>query len=490
MRPGLLHPAGTSAPPPPMDDALTDDLVADLGLEELWASMARGDGRLREVARAVMLAPPVDPVVVAHRQEALADCLGAASAVRELYALADAAVTAERKMVKGGPTGGAEARLSRACRVLELFHGHLGELHGFAVTRAGEFGSAAFTALFAEVRANLDGDYLRAVTALLVRLRFEHGIVATAGLGKGNKPMGFRLHEPPSRTRPVSRSLRRGQAHVISGAYEDEWRALAMFRGRALETVADAASDCADRVRDYFAALRDEVGFYLGCVNLAEALTGLSLPVCRPVLRPRGSGVLRAEGLYEPVLALGLGGGVTGNDLAADGVPLVMVTGVNRGGKSTFLRSVGLAQLMAGCGMFVAARGFDAAAVAGVFTHFKRAEDRSMSSGKLDEELARMSAIADRLVPGSLLLCNESFVATTEREGSAISAEILQAVTDAGVRVVFVTHLYELADRLRTDRPVRAVFLTADPGRPFRLVPGEPSATARAMALYERVLGG
>ena len=98
-----------------------------------------------------------------------------------------------------------------------------------------------------------------------------------------------------------------------------------------------------------------------------------------------------AEGLYDPCLSLHSQGRAVGNDVSADEGP-DSGTGANRGGKSTFLRSVGLAQLMMQCGMFVAATSFAAGPCPRVFTHFKRDEDPSMKGGKLDEELARMSA--------------------------------------------------------------------------------------------------
>jgi DNA mismatch repair ATPase MutS len=80
------------------------------------------------------------------------------------------------------------------------------------------------------------------------------------------------------------------------------------------------------------------------------------------------------------------------------------------------------------CGMFVAARQLRADARAGVFTHCKREEDASMESGKLDEELGRMSGILDQMTPGSMLLCNESFASTNEREGAEIARQIVRAL--------------------------------------------------------------
>ena len=87
---------------------------------------------------------------------------------------------------------------------------------------------------------------------------------------------------------------------------------------------------------------------------------------------------------------------VVGNDVNADDKDLVIITGANQGGKSTFLRSLGLAQLMMQCGMFVPAESFCANVCDGIFTHYKREEDVTMKSGKLDEELSRMSDIVDR----------------------------------------------------------------------------------------------
>jgi DNA mismatch repair ATPase MutS len=55
-----------------------------------------------------------------------------------------------------------------------------------------------------------------------------------------------------------------------------------------------------------------------------------------------------------------------------------MITGANQGGKSTFLRAMGQAQLMAQAGMFAPAQALSVSVCSGVFTHFKREEDATM----------------------------------------------------------------------------------------------------------------
>ncbi|WP_218951963.1 MutS-related protein [Amycolatopsis anabasis] len=493
MKPHLMFAEDDSTPRPPVN---APDLIADLELATLCEAMARGDEGLLSAARAALLDPLTDPAEIRYRQQVLADCLRHPGAVRELHRVADEAIAAERKLLRGAFTGQSAPLLNRSVRVLEVFGDFLHRLRAIAERQVDTFSSSAFTRLFREILAELDDDYLRTMDAVLEQLRFEHGIVVSARLGDGNKGVDFVLRKPPGKGRksPGHRALKRSNlSFTVTGRDESDYRSLTALRGRALSGIANATAQSADHVRDFFLALRDELGFYLGCVNLAETLSELGVPTCWPEPRAPGGNVLSARELHEPCLALRLRRGVVGSDLDADGRSLVLITGPNQGGKSTFLRGAGIAHLMMQAGMFVAARQFTASTVTGVFTHYKREEDASMASGKLDEELARMSTIADHVTPGSLLLCNESFASTNEREGADIAAEIVRALTDSGVRIVFVTHLYELARRMHTEAPERCVFLRAtrrdDGERTFRISPGEPTPTAHGADLYVKIFG-
>jgi len=170
-----------------------------------------------------------------------------------------------------------------------------------------------------------------------------------------------------------------------------------------------------------------------------------------------------------------------------------MITGANQGGKSTLLRSLGIAQLMMQAGMFVPANSFSADVCAAVFTHYKREEDEAMTSGKLDEELHRMSEIATHITPHCLVLCNESFASTNEREGSAIARQVVQAMVDERVKVLFVTHMFDLAHGFYRQGLGTALFLRAaracDGHRTFKLIEGEPLPTSYGEDSYQRVFG-
>jgi DNA mismatch repair ATPase MutS len=101
-----------------------------------------------------------------------------------------------------------------------------------------------------------------------------------------------------------------------------------------------------------------------------------------------------------------------------------------------------------------------------------------------------MSEITAAISTDALLICNESFAATNEREGSEVAAEVIRAMTDTRNTVVFVTHLYELAHRFYQHHADTTLFLRADRGidghRTFRISGGEPLPTSYGEDLYRR----
>ncbi len=130
----------------------------------------------------------------------------------------------------------------------------------------------------------------------------------------------------------------------------------------------------------------------------------------------------------------------------------------------------------------------------GLFSHFKREEDTTMKSGKLDEELKRMSEIVDHLSSDCTVLFNESFAATNEREGSEISRQIVSALLEKRVKVFFVTHQYEFAHSLYEKKMANALFLRAERKDRRRAhlqgVQGEPLETSYGEDLYDRIFLG
>ena len=283
-------------------------------------------------------------------------------------------------------------------------------------------------------------------TRYLKELQFKGGALLSAQLGTGAKGRNYTLRRAREQGLLGRVFDRSGYSFSIPDRDQNGFRALGELEDRAQNLAANTLAQSVDHVRSFFEMLQIEVGFYVACLNLHERLAAQGEPTCLPVPLPRGELALSGDGIYDASLALTLGPRVVGNDVAADGKALVMITGANQGGKSTFLRSLGLAQLMMQGGMFVAAESFRANVCDWLFTHYKREEDETMESGKLDEELGRMSEIADHIAPNCVLLCNESFAATNEREGSEIARQVIHALLHEGIKVLFVTHQFDLAD--------------------------------------------
>jgi len=475
-------------------------LVKDLGLDTLFHAMARSDEFVLNVARRVVLSgTDNDGETIRYRQGILQDCLNHSAVIRDLYAVAVEGAEYENKHYFGTTLMRyPNWVLRRSIELSEAFLGTIKKLRRIADSHADQFVSEGWAAFFATLREELDDEYLDRAHDHVEQLKFRKGTLLGSGLGKGNKGAHYdllRQREQRRRGWLARLFARRPPVPGFSLDPRDESgaRALAEIRDRGIGAVANALARSADHMRGFFGRLRTELAFYIGCVNLHERLARKGEPICFPLPAAAGLRQLSFSGLYDVGLALSMDRRVVGNAANGDRQDLVIVTGANQGGKSTFLRSVGLAQLMMQCGMFAPADSFCSSVYDGIFTHYKREEDAGMKSGKLDEELGRMSDIVDRITPHSMILFNESFAATNEREGSEIARQILSALSDKRVKVVCVTHLYELAHELYRENNGNTLFLRAERqaggGRTFRLVEGEPLQTSFGEDLYDSIFG-
>jgi MutS domain V len=473
-----------------------DDLVRDLELGILIGAMAGRDEFLADVAFRVLMAGLTDPDAILYRQAILQDFLDHPHILRELYGEVVQTLT-ERKRMWGYSWSFRNPRtvLSRARECVELFLRHLRALRSLAEKYRLAVTSEGLVALFDSLQEDLSDDYLDAVARQLKRLQFPDGLLLSAQLARDNSGERYVLRVP-ERERPgwkqrLGMAPRTVYSFNVHPRDEAGTHALDDLWSRGLNEVANALAQSADHIGDYFAMLRVELGFYLGCLNLVARVAERGQPICMPEVAPAGAAALSFRELRDICLVLQSQQPVVGNDADADGKSLLVVTGANSGGKSTFLRSVGVAQLLAQAGMFVSGRFYRTSVVPGVVTHFVREEDVTMSRGRLEEELSRLRDLVRELRPGSLVLFNESFHSTNEREGSEIARQIVRALRDAGNRVAFVTHQYDFAQSFLGEDGTTALFLRAQlgpDGQPdYHLTRAAPLTTAYGPELYREL---
>ena len=452
---------------------------------------------------------------ILYRQDILKDCLKNSDIIRYIYDIASETIESERKNYWGILYKYPSNILRRSISVMEMFMGRLKDLREIAEKHSGNFDSEGFKRFFAMLSNELDDEYFNRIQNHLSELEFHKGNLVSAGLGKGNKGRNYTLRKLQTKNLSWFRLLfddfiqsqrQEGKMHWLTalfpqepGVYtfyvssrdESSIRALSQLKDEGINSVANSIAQSCDHILIFFRMLQLELGFYIGCLYLNEQLTSLGESTSFPKPVPNGQHLHSFKGLYDVCLTLTMKKKIVGNETNAENKDLIIITGANQGGKSTFLRSIGLSQLMMQCGMFVPAESFKANICDSLVTHFKREEDVSMNSGKLDEELSRMDIIIDNLTPNAMLLFNESFAATNEREGSEIAKQIVSALLEKHLKVFFVTHTYEFAHGFYEMNKDNFLFLLAgrqsDRTRTFKLTEGEPLQTSYGEDLYNNI---
>lgn len=254
----------------------------------------------------------------------------------------------------------------------------------------------------------------------------------------------------------------------------------------------------------FLVQLADEIRFLLGGVSLMRRIEERGLPLCKPKAEAKEKRTCTIRGLYNPVVALNLEEGdhhfIVGNDFQFDQDGMIYIlTGPNQGGKTVFTQAIGIAQLMFQLGFYVPGREALMSPVDNIYTHFQKNEYGQMSHGRFGEECKRLMSTFEQLTPYSMLLMDETFSSTSAAEASHIAEQVIVGLSALGCRVVFATHLHELAHNLdqlnqnpaathRIDHLSAGVEENTDmPGkRNFKVTRGRPQGTSYAKDIAEK----
>jgi len=190
-----------------------------------------------------------------------------------------------------------------------------------------------------------------------------------------------------------------------------------------------------------------EVQFYLAYTEYLARATGDTVASCLPtVTADRTSAACAA---VDVVLAAKLAGSsqpVVANDFSLTGDErLLVVTGANQGGKTTFARAFGQLHYLGALGLPVAASSATLHLFDRMFTHFERQEDLRNLSGKLEDDLVRIHAILQQATGDSIIIMNEIFTSTTVSDAIFLGTQILDRIIALGALGVCVTFVDELS---------------------------------------------
>lgn len=193
--------------------------------------------------------------------------------------------------------------------------------------------------------------------------------------------------------------------------------------------------------------LLPELLFYVKFAEYMEKLMADGFILSKPSVLSTEDRCLNSNAIYNLKLTTKTAPSeIVGNEL--DFSPdhrTYILTGANRGGKTTITVATGIAFVLAQAGLYVPAESFAFSPLDQIFTHFPADENKTMELGRLGEESKRFKESFRASTKYSLLLLNESFSTTSFEEGYFIARGAVKAILKKGARTIYNTHMHKLA---------------------------------------------
>lgn len=233
-----------------------------------------------------------------------------------------------------------------------------------------------------------------------------------------------------------------------------------------------------------------EIQFYIAVIDHIDGLKKSGLRFCLPIISEQSKEVCGRE-VFDLALAnnlVGQNNPVVVNEFHLQGPERILViTGPNQGGKTTFARTFGQLHYFAKIGCPVPGSEAKLFFFDQLFTHFETEENIHNLTGKLEDDLLRMHKILQAATPNSILIMNESFLSTTLNDAVFLSKEILTQIIERDMLGVVVTFIDELSS---LSKKTVSMVSTVDPKNPvirtFKIVRKAADGLAYAAALAQK----
>lgn len=449
-----------------------NEMLEATGTDALVKLMAQGDVGLTAAAKQALAHPLATATEVAYRQDAVRDALEHAQAVKHLFAVC------QGEAVHAADAAGTSDFLALADVAAQHVQA-LSELAQVARDMHHDVKSVALRRFADEMAELVEEGYLKSADEMLREICRPSSALMSATLDPETLRPRYELRSYPRRTD----WLRWKVTGAVTADIEDDAAAAdrASRLASARRALAPVLWEWTSRMGSFFAALRDELGFYVAAINLVSAYKDAGCAWCLPQVED----VLPEEKpeYHAHALSYAEGGSfhLIADEISAKGISCWLAGGADETMRRQFLSAWGQAEILALTGFPVPAEELTLPVAMQVVWLSSEGKD-------VEEGLAEAGEKLSKLLPGSIVLWDEPFSWFSQTEAAELVSGLMGAIAEAGAELVIATANPHIGAKNLARRGVFHLRLEQTQ-EGLRAVPGRPRADTRLQDTFEEVFG-